>query len=125
MFANEKDVILETIRLAEEREAAREAYEAQNGPKKWGVYLPEEKALNDYLMTLDRDAVEVLEVLMLLGRDNEYRKDDKAPEENYLSLKEERYHHHPDQQAAVYYLTGKKPLAKYLEDGLGYLGIIL
>ena len=87
MFANEKDVILETIRLAEEREAAREAYEAQNGPKKWGVYLPEEKALNDYLMTLDRDAVEVLEVLMLLGRDNEYRKDDKAPEENYLSLK--------------------------------------
>ena len=45
MFANEKDVILETIRLAEEREAAREAYEAQNGPKKWGVYLPEEKAL--------------------------------------------------------------------------------
>ncbi len=125
MFANEKDVILETIRLAEEREAAREAYEAQNGPKKWGVYLPEEKALNDYLMTLDRDAVEVLEVLMLLGRDNEYRKDDKAPEENYLSLKEERYHHHPDQQAAVYYLTGKKPLAKYLEDGLSYLGIIL
>ena len=125
MFANEKDVILETIRLAEDREAAREAYEAQNGPKKWGVYLPEEKALNDYLMTLDRDAVEVLEVLMLLGRDNEYRKDDKAPEENYLSLKEERYHHHPDQQAAVYYLTGKKPLAKYLEDGLGYLGIIL
>ena len=125
MFANEKDVILETIRLAEEREAAREAYEAQNGPTKWGVYLPEEKALNDYLMTLDRDAVEVLEVLMLLGRDNEYRKDDKAPEENYLSLKEERYHHHPDQQAAVYYLTGKKPLAKYLEDGLGYLGIIL
>ena len=125
MFANEKDVILETIRLAEEREAAREAYEAQNGPKKWGVYLPEEKALNDYLMTLDRDAVEVLEVLMLLGRDNEYRIDDKAPEENYLSLKEERYHHHPDQQAAVYYLTGKKPLAKYLEDGLGYLGIIL
>ncbi len=125
MFANEKDVILETIRLAEEREAAREAYEAQNGPKKWGVYLPEEKALNDYLMTLDRDAVEVLEVLMLLGRDNEYRKDGKAPEENYLSLKEERYHHHPDQQAAVYYLTGKKPLAKYLEDGLGYLGIIL
>ena len=65
MFANEKDVILETIRLAEEREAAREAYEAQNGPKKWGVYLPEEKALNDYLMTLDRDAVEVLEVLRL------------------------------------------------------------
>lgn len=125
MFANEKDVILETIRLAEEREAARETYEAQNGPKKWGVYLPEEKALNDYLMTLDRDAVEVLEVLMLLGRDNEYRKDGKAPEENYLSLKEERYHHHPDQQAAVYYLTGKKPLAKYLEDGLGYLGIIL
>ena len=125
MFAKEKDVILETIRLAAEREAAREAYEAQNGPKKWGVYLPEEKALNDYLMTLDRDAVEVLEVLMLLGRDNEYRKDDKAPEENYLSLKEERYHHHPDQQAAVYYLTGKKPLAKYLEDGLGYLGIIL
>lgn len=125
MFAKEKDVILETIRLAAEREVAREAYEAQNGPKKWGVYLPEEKALNDYLMTLDRDAVEVLEVLMLLGRDNEYRKEDKAPEENYLSLKEERYHHHPDQQAAVYYLTGKKPLATFLEDGLGYLGIIL
>lgn len=125
MFAKEKDMIVETIRLAEERETARAAYEAENGPKKWGVYLPEEKALNDYLMTLERDVVETLEALMLLGRDNEYRKDGKSPEENYLALKELRYHHHPDQQAAVYYLTGKKPLAQYMEDGLAYLGIVL
>ena len=67
MFAKEKDMIVETIRLAEEREAARAAYEAENGPKKWGVYLPEEKALNDYLMTLERDVVETLEALMLLS----------------------------------------------------------
>ena len=125
MFAKEKDMSVETIRLAEEREAARAAYEAENGPKKWGVYLPEEKALNDYLMTLERDVVETLEALMLLGRDNEYRKDGKSPEENYLALKELRYHHHPDQQAAVYYLTGKKPLAQYMEDALAYLGIVL
>lgn len=125
MFAKEKDVILETIRLAEERETARVAYEEKNGAKKWGVYLPEEKALNDYLMTVDRDVVEVLEVLMLLGRDDKYRKEGKSPEENYLSLKEERYHHHPDQLAAIYYLTGKKPLANFLEDGLIYLGIVL
>lgn len=125
MFAKEKDVILETIRLAEERETARATYEAENGAKKWGVYLPEEKALNDYLITLDRDVVEVLEVLMLLGRNEEYRKAGKTPEENYLSLKEERYHHHPDQLTAVYYLTGKKPLAQFLNDGLIYLGIVL
>ena len=125
MFTKEKDMILETIRLANEREAARDAYEAENGPKKWGVYLPEEKALNDYLMTLERDVVETLEALMLIGRDDEYRKEGNSPEENYLELKEERYHHHPDQQAAVYYLTGKKPLAKFMEDGLVYLGIIL
>lgn len=125
MFAKEKDMIVETIRLAEEREAARAAYEAENGPKKWGVYLPEEKALNDYLMTLERDVVETLEALMLLGRDSEYRKDGKSPEENHLALKELRYHHHPDQQAAVYYLTGKKPLAQYMEEGLAYLGIVL
>lgn len=125
MFTKEKDMILETIRLANEREAARDAYEAENGPKKWGVYLPEEKALNDYLMTLERDVVETLEALMLIGRDDEYRKDGQSPEENYLKLKEERYHHHPDQQAAVYYLTGKKPLGKFMEDGLVYLGIIL
>lgn len=125
MFAEEKDMILETIRLAAEREAARAAYEAANGPKKWGVYLPEEKALNDYLMTLTRDVVETLEVLMLLGRDSVYHKEGVSPEENYLQLKQERYHHHPDQQAAVYYLTGKKPLAQYLEDGLNYLGLVL
>ena len=125
MFTNEKDVILETIRLASEREQARANYEAANGAKKWGVYLPEEKALNDYLMTLDRDAVETLEALMLIGRDDEHRAADLSPEQNYLNLKEKRYHHHPDQQAAVYYLTGKKPLAKFLEEGLNYLGIIL
>ena len=125
MFTNEKDVILETIRLASEREQARADYEAANGTKKWGVYLPEEKALNDYLMTLDRDAVETLEALMLIGRDDEHRAADLSPEQNYLNLKEKRYHHHPDQQAAVYYLTGKKPLAKFLEEGLNYLGIIL
>ena len=50
MFAEEKDIIEETMRLAAERETAREAYEAEHGPKKWGVYLPEEKALNDYLI---------------------------------------------------------------------------
>ena len=125
MFAEEKDMIVETIRLAAEREAARSAYEAEHGPKKWGVYLPEEKALNDYLMTLDRDVVETLEALMLLGRDKEFRKEGRSPEENYLKLKEERYHRHPDQQAAVYYLTGKKPVAQYMEDGLAYLGIVL
>lgn len=125
MFAEEKDMIVETIRLAAEREAARSAYEAEHGPKKWGVYLPEEKALNDYLMTLDRDVVETLEALMLLGRDKEFRREGRSPEENYLKLKEERYHRHPDQQAAVYYLTGKKPLAQYMEDGLAYLGIVL
>ena len=125
MFANEKDMILETIRLADQREKARAAYEAQNGPKKWGVYLPEEKALNDYLMTLNREVVEVLEVLMLLGRDDKYRKEGQSPEENYLALQQERYLHHPDQQAAVYYLTGKNALAKFLDDGLAYLGIIL
>ncbi|MBQ2021079.1 MAG: DUF3775 domain-containing protein [Peptococcaceae bacterium] len=125
MFTNEKDVILETIRLASEREQARADYEAANGAKKWGVYLPEEKALNDYLMTLDRDAVETLEALMLIGRDDEHRAADVSPEQNYLNLKEKRYHHHPDQQAAVYYLTGKKPLAQFLEEGLNYLGIIL
>ena len=125
MFTSEKDVILETIRLASEREAARAAYEETNGAKKWGVYLPEEKALNDYLMTLERDTVETLEALMLIGRDNEYRAEGVAPEQNYLNLKEKRYHHHPDQQAAVYYLTGKKPLAQFLEDGLSYLGVIL
>ena len=42
MFAEEKDIIEETMRLAAERETAREAYEAEHGPKKWGVYLPEE-----------------------------------------------------------------------------------
>ena len=125
MFTNEKDVILETIRLASEREQARADYEVANGAKKWGVYLPEEKALNDYLMTLDRDAVEILEALMLIGRDDEHRAADVSPEQNYLNLKEQRYHHHPDQQAAVYYLTGKKPLAQFLEEGLNYLGIIL
>lgn len=125
MFTNEKDVILETIRLASEREQARADYEAANGAKKWGVYLPEEKALNDYLMTLDRDAVETLEALMLIGRDDEHRAADVSPEQNYLNLKEKRYHHHPDQQVAVYYLTGKKPLAQFLEEGLNYLGIIL
>ena len=125
MFTNEKDVILETIRLAAEREQARADYEAANGAKKWGVYLPEEKALNDYLMTLDRDAVEILEALMLIGRDDEHRAADVSLERNYLNLKEKRYHHHPDQQAAVYYLTGKKPLAQFLEEGLNYLGIIL
>lgn len=125
MFAEEKDMIVEAVRLASERETARFAYEAENGPKKWGVYLPEEKALNDYLMTLDRDVVETLEALMLLGRDNEFRKEGCSPQENYLRLKEERYHRHPDQQAAVYYLTGKKPLAQYIEDGLIYLGIVL
>ena len=125
MFTNEKDVILETIRLAGEREQARADYEAANGAKKWGVYLPEEKALNDYLMTLDRDAVETLEALMLIVRDDEHRAADVSPEQNYLNLKEKRYHHHPDQQAAVYYLTGKKTLAQFLEEGLNYLGIIL
>ena len=125
MFAEEKDMILDTIRLAAEREAARAAYEEKNGPKKWGVYLPEEKALNDYLMTLERDVVETLEALMLLGRDDAFRQAGRSPEENYLSLKEERYHRHPDQQAAVYYLTGKKPLAQFIEEGLSYLGIVL
>ena len=125
MFTNEKDVILETIRLASERGQARADYKAANGAKKWAVYLPEEKALNDYLMTLDRDAVETLEALMLIGRDDEQRAADVSPEQNYLNLKEKRYHHHPDQQAAVYYLTGKKPLAQFLEEGLNYLGIIL
>ena len=125
MFTNEKDVILETIRLAAEREQARADYEAANGAKKWGVYLPEEKALNDYLMTLNRDAVETLEALMLIGRDDEHRAAELSPEQNYLNLKEKRYHHHPDQQAAVYYLTGKKPLAQFPEEGLNYLGIIL
>lgn len=125
MFTEEKEIILETIRLASEREQARTEYEAANGAKKWGVYLPEEKALNDYLMTLDRDAVETLEALMLIGRDNEYRVETVSPEQNYLNLKEKRYHHHPDQQAAVYYLTGKKALAQFLEDGLSYLGIVL
>ena len=125
MFAEEKDIIEETMRLAAEREIAREAYEAEHGPKKWGVYLPEEKALNDYLMTLERESVETLEALMLLGRNDEYRKVGKSPEENYLALKEERYHRHPDQRAAVYYLTGKKPLAVYIENGLSYLGILL
>ena len=100
MFTNEKDVILETIRLASEREQARADYEAANGAKKWGVYLPEEKALNDYLMTLERDVVETLEALMLIGRDDEYRAEGVSPEQNYLNLKEKRYHHHPDQQAA-------------------------
>ncbi len=125
MFTNEKDIILETIRLASEREQARADYEAANGAKKWGVYLPEEKALNDYLMTLDRDAVETLEALMLIGRDDAHRSEGVTPDQNYLNLKEKRYHHHPDQQAAVYYLTGKKPLAQFLEEGLNYLGIIL
>ena len=125
MFTNEKDIILETIRLASEREQARTDYEAANGAKKWGVYLPEEKALNDYLMTLDRDAVETLEALMLIGRDDAHRFEGVTPDQNYLNLKEKRYHHHPDQQAAVYYLTGKKPLAQFLEEGLNYLGIIL
>ena len=125
MFTNEKDVILETIRLASEREQARADYEAVNGAKKWGVYLPEEKALNDYLMTLNRDAVETLEALMLIGRDDEHRAAELSPEQYYLNLKVKRYHHHPDQQAAVYYLTGKKPLAQFLEEGLNYLGIIL
>ena len=92
MFAEQKDTILETIRLAKEREEARIAYEAENGPKKWGVYLPEEKTLNEYLLTVEREVVEVLEVLMLLG---------------------------------VYYLTGKRPLHKFLEDGLEYLGVVL
>ena len=32
MFAEQKDTILETIRLAKEREEARIAYEAENGP---------------------------------------------------------------------------------------------
>ena len=125
MFAEEKDMIIETIRLADAREQAREDYEAANGPKKWGVYLPEEKALNDYLMTLDRDVVETLEAIMLLGRDEAYREGGKTPEENYLKLKEIRYHHHPDQQAAVYYLTGKKQLAQFLQDGLAYIGVLL
>lgn len=125
MFTEIRDVIEETIRLASEREAAREAYEAENGPKKWGVYLPEEKALNDYLMTLDREVVETLEALMLIGRDDEYHRVGSAPVEDYERVKEERFHHHPDQQAAVYYLTGKKPLAKFIEDGLAYLGIVL
>ncbi len=125
MITEEKDMIEETIRLAEEREAARARHEAANGPKKWGVCLPEEKALNEYLMTLDRDVLETLETLMLLGRDNTYRDAGRSPEENYLALKAERYHHHPDQQAAVYYLTGKNPLAQYIEEGLSYLGIVL
>lgn len=125
MFSEEKDMIIETIRLAEAREQARAAYEAENGPKKWGVYLPEEKALNDYLMTLERGVVETLEAIMLLGRDDEYREAGKTAEENYLKLKEVRYHHHPDQQAAVYYLTGKKELAQFLQDGLAYIGVLL
>lgn len=125
MFMKEKDVIIETIRLATEREQARDHYEAVNGTKKWGVYLPEEKALNDYLMTLERDSVETLEALMLIGRDDAHRVEGVSPEQNYLNLKEKRYHHHPDQQAAVYYLTGKKPLAQFLEEGLNYLGIVL
>ncbi|MBR2038064.1 MAG: hypothetical protein IKA09_10120, partial [Lachnospiraceae bacterium] len=85
MFTNEKDVILETIRLADEREQARADYEGVNGAKKWGVYLPEEKALNDYLMTLERDVVETLEALMLIGRDDEYRAEGVSPEQNYLN----------------------------------------
>ena len=123
MFAEQKDTILETIRLAKEREEARIAYEAENGPKKWGVYLPEENTLNEYLLTVEREVVEVLEVLMLLGRNEDKRKEGLTPEENYLDLQQERYHHHPDQLAAVYYLTGKRPLHKFLEDGLEYLGV--
>ena len=125
MFTEQKDVILETIRLSKEREDARIAYEEKNGPKKWGVYLPEEKALNEYLLTVEREVVEVLEVLMLLGRDTEHHEEGLTPEENYLNLQQERYHHHPDQLAAVYYLTGKHPLHKFLQDGLEYLGVIL
>lgn len=125
MFAEQKDMILKAIDLADARLVAREKYEAEHGAKKWGVYLPEEKALADYLMGLDRESVETLEAIMLLGRDDEYHHPDRAPEENYLKLKEERYHRHPDQEIAVYYLTGKKPLKDFLDNGLNYLGIIL
>lgn len=125
MIAEYREVLEKTIGLAAQRAAARERYEAENGPKKWGVCLPEEKALNDYLLTLEREPVEVLEAIMLLGRNEEYREAEKSPEENYLNLRKKRYHRYPDQIAAVYYLTGKGPLKEYLEKGLDYLSIVL
>lgn len=125
MLTGKTEIIIKTMELAEARFNARTQYEAEHGPKKWGVYLPEEKALSDYLMTLDREAVETLEVLMLLGRDEEYHKLGATPEECFLQLKEKRYHHHPDQEIAVYYLTGKNTLKVFLESGLNYLGIVL
>lgn len=125
MLTGKTEMIMKAMELAEARFEARKNYEAEHGPKKWGVYLPEEKALIDYLMTLDRETVETLEVLMLLGRDDEYHNLGDTPEENYLKLKEKRYHHHPDQEVAVYYLTGKNTLKVFLENGLNYLGIVL
>ena len=82
MFTEIKDTIKQVITLAGAREEARAKHEAQFGPKKWGVYLEEEKALNDYLMQLDRNTLEVLEVLMLLGRDDVHRHSHFTPMEN-------------------------------------------
>ena len=45
------------LQYAEEDDMWSVAYEAENGPKKWGVYLPEEKTLNEYLLTVEREVV--------------------------------------------------------------------
>ena len=50
MLTGKTEMIMKAMELAEARFEARKNYEAEHGPKKWGVYLPEEKAASSTSM---------------------------------------------------------------------------
>lgn len=129
MNEKEKDILEKVIKLSKERAYIIDSLDSQNGePIGGGIYSldkielrSEEQAANqklwDYLLSLSDEELLMVGTMMLVGRDGDrggnmermemYRTNERI----FRGIMSER-------DGAINYLTGKKPLGEYLEEGM-------
>lgn len=130
-----KDVFRKVIELSEKRKKAmtdsREDYELRvtdidNLIEKAMVESEEDRNLREYLESLDYETIKTLQIVMYLGRDQNYNEND-TPEELFRKMREhfDELGWHEDKELEINQMIEKAPLDKYLKDGLRILKITI
>lgn len=133
MFEDLKEVLNNVYLLANDRRMEEESTYI-DGVKVWDShiidikelgYSEKEQKLFDFLNNLDFESVKIIQTIMYIGRDHDYKETD-----NY-ETRYEKYRKSLDingwnnKEIEVSQIVQKVPLDRYLKDGFDILGINL
>lgn len=135
MFEEMRDIFITVLKLAEERSQQYETHGFKGGKlsdyseyektKDYQKYNEKESMLEEYLSGLSFEEIKVIQTIMYLGRDGDFKESDSY-EERYESIR--NYFDNNgwvDKRIEIGTILEKLPLDRYLRSGFEALDIKL